>query len=128
MSDPIIDLVTRIKNGYMSGRETVESPHSNYREEVLKKLKALRYIKDYKVSGEIIKKVTVTLAYDEQIPAVTDVKFFSTPGRRVYKSGRDLRPVLRGMGYSILSTSKGIMTNIEARKTGVGGELLFNIW
>lgn len=128
MTDPIIDIMTRIKNGYMAHRETVDSPHSKYKEEVLKKMKSLKYIEDYEVSGDIIKHILITLHYDGLVPAVTGMKFYSTPGRRWYTTMHDLKPVVGGMGYSIISTSAGIMTNIEARKKNIGGELLFAIW
>src|SRR5437868_4543160 len=109
MSDAINDLIIRIKNGYMSGREQIEAPYSHYREEVLKKLKSLHYIKDYKVEGDIIKKITLTLSYKGGVPALTEVKIFSTSGRRWYVSVNELKPVLGGMGYSILSTPQGIL-------------------
>lgn len=124
----ITDLIIRVKNGYMSGRDSIESPYSKYREEVLKKLVSLGYIKEYSVSGEVIKTMTITLSYKDGVPALTEVKIFSTPGRRWYISTKELKPVLGGMGYSLLSTPQGILTHIEAKKLNVGGELLFNIW
>lgn len=125
---PIIDLIIQIKNGYMSRKESIESPHSVYREAVLKKLLALGYIKSYTVEGDIVKIIKIVLRYDESEPAVTDVKLFSTPGRRWYVSVKELKPVLGGLGCAILSTPKGIMTNREAKRNSVGGELLFHIW
>ncbi len=124
----VTDLIIRIKNGYMAGRDTIESPYSKYRGELLAKLKKLRYVKEYSVTGETIKTVSIVLNYQDGLPAVTQVKIFSTPGRRWYVSSKDLKPVLGGMGYSLLSTPQGILTNIEAKKKQVGGELLFNIW
>lgn len=128
MNNGVIDLVIRIKNGYLAKRETIESPHSMFREEVLKKLKVLKYIYDYQVEGEAKKNITITLRYDHGEPAFTNIKIHSRPGRRWYVSYHKLKPVLSGMGYSILSTPKGVLTNIEARKDKVGGELLFDIW
>ncbi len=129
MFHPIIDLVIRIKNGYMRHRESITSPHSVYREQVLKKLKEIGYVKGYSVSGDIIKTITIELLYDEAAaPAVTDVRLYSRPGRRWYVSYRHLKPVLGGMGYSVLSTSQGVMTHVEAKKKKLGGELLFSIW
>jgi small subunit ribosomal protein S8 len=125
---PIIDLIIRIKNGYMSGRESIDSPYSSFREAVVKKLQKVGYVKDYTVEGETIKTMTITLIYADGVPAVTDVKVFSKPGRRWYVSTKELKPVLGGMGHAFLSTPKGILTNIEAKKEQVGGELLFHIW
>lgn len=124
----ITDLIIRVKNGYMSGRDSIESPYSKYREEVLKKLVSLGYIKEYSVSGETIKTMKIILSYKDGVPALTEVKIFSTPGRRWYISTKEIKPVLGGMGYSLLSTPQGILTHIEAKKLNVGGELLFNIW
>lgn len=125
---PIIDLIIRIKNGYMSRRESIESPYSKFREAVLKKLQALEYIEDYTVEGEEVKTITINLKYEEGQPAVTDVQLFSKPGRRWYITVKELKPVVGGMGYAFISTPKGILTNIEAKKQQVGGELLFHIW
>lgn len=126
---PIVDLIIRIKNGYMSGREQISSPYSRFREDILKKLKKLNYIKDYSVTGETVKEISIELSYDEESqPAVNDVRIISKPGQRMYTAAKDLKPVLSGMGFAILSTPDGILTNIEAKKNNVGGELLFYIW
>lgn len=112
----------------MSKKESIESPYSKYREAVLKKLKALGYIEDYSIEGEIVKTMTVNLVYEEGVPALTDIKLFSKPGRRWYVTVKELKPVLGNMGYAFISTPKGILTNKEAKKEQVGGELLFHIW
>ena len=124
----VSDLVIRIKNGYKAHREQIVSPHSILRVSILEKLKKLGYIRDYHVEGETVKKITIELSFNEGIPAFTGVKIYSKPGRRWYVSYRELQPVLSGLGYSFVSTPKGIMTNIEARKKNIGGELLFAIW
>lgn len=128
MENSFIDLIIRIKNGYMAKREEITSPHSNFREEIIKVLKRLAYIKDFKIEGDKIKKITIELLYQDGTPALTDVKLISKLGQRTYVSYRNLKSVVSGMGYSILSTPKGIMTNRQARREKVGGELLFNIW
>ncbi|GAB4219038.1 MAG: 30S ribosomal protein S8 [Candidatus Microgenomates bacterium] len=129
MENSVIDLIIRIKNGYLAGKEQVMASYSNFKEEVLKKLKQLKFIKDYEVKQEgKLKKLIVQLLYIEKNPALSDVKIFSKLGRRYYVSYKDLKPVMSGYGYSILSTPKGIMTNKEARIKKIGGELLFNIW
>lgn len=128
MGNSVIDLIIRIKNGYMSKKEKIFSPHSSIREEILKKMIKLKFIKDYKKEGEKVKKIIIDLRYEGVVPAVTDVKIYSRPGRRHYVSYRDLKPVLNGYGYSFLTTSKGILTDKEAKKEKLGGELLFSIW
>ena len=128
MENSIIDLIIRIKNGYMAKKETIESPHSKYKETILKKLMSLKFIKNYTVKGEIKKNIIINLSYEEGNPAITDVKIYSKPGMRLYISYKNLKPVLSGFGYSILSTSKGIMTDREAKKAKLGGELLFSFW
>lgn len=129
MNSLIIDLIIRIKNGYMAKKETVQVPFSKFAETVLNKLQALKFIKIFDIEeDDKVKKILVTLLYDEGVPSITQIEVVSRPGQRNYVSYRELKPVLSGMGYSILSTSKGIMTNKEARKNKLGGELLFKIW
>lgn len=112
----------------MSRKESIESPYSKFREAVLKKLQSLGYIEDYSVEGDVVKTMTINLRYEDGVPAMTDVKLFSKPGRRWYITVKEMKPVLGGMGYAFISTPKGILTNKEARKEQVGGELLFHIW
>lgn len=128
MENSIIDLIIRIKNGYMAKKESIVSPHSKYKETILKKLLSLKSIKSYKVSGETKKNILIDLSYEEDKPAINEVKIYSKPGMRLYVSYKNLKPILSGFGYSILSTSKGIMTNQEAKKAKLGGELLFSFW
>lgn len=128
MENSIIDLIIRIKNGYMAKKESIISPYSKYKEALLKKLVELKFIKDYKVEGEVKKTILVTLVYEKGEPALTDVQIISRPGRRFYISYRNLKSIMSGFGHSILSTPKGIVTNREARQKKLGGELLFNIW
>lgn len=129
MNNGIIDLVIRIKNGYLVKREEISSPHSKMKEQVLKKLKALGFIADYKVETTGVKKeITIVLKYKQGEPVFTDVTIRSKPGQRWYITVNDIKPVLSGMGYMIISTSKGLQTNVEAKKSKLGGELLFEIW
>lgn len=128
MENSFIDLIIRLKNGYLAENEKVDLPHSKFKEAVVKKLKELGYISDYLVDEEKVKKIVIDLKYKNKVPAMTDVKIYSKPGRRYYVSFKDLRPILNNFGYSILSTSHGILTNKEAKKLKVGGELLFSIW
>jgi len=128
MPNSIIDLIIRIKNGYLAKKDSIESPYSIFREQVLSKINALGFIKDYEIKGEKIKKIIVNLIYKEGVAGLTDIKILSKPGRRWYVGAKDIKPVMSNFGYSILSTSKGILSNIEAKKQKIGGELLFEIW
>lgn len=124
----VADLVIRIKNGYMADRETIEVSFSKFNVSILEKLKQLNYINDYTVEGDVVKKISASLKYEDGVATFTDVKLFSTPGRRWYTTYQDIKPVLGGLGQAIISTSKGILTGKEAQKEKVGGELLFHIW
>ncbi len=111
----------------MAKRESISTPYSGVREAIVKKLVKLGYLADYTLDKEN-KQLDIQLRYEDGSPVLTDVQLFSTPGRRWYVSYTELKPVLSGYGYSLLSSSKGIITNIEAKKLKIGGELLFNIW
>lgn len=124
----VTDLIIRIKNGYMAKNKTVECPYSKYRGAVLEKLNNLGFIKSYSVHGDLKKTVTIELLYRGKFSAMTDVKIFSKPGRRIYSRSKDMSVVMGGFGYALISTSKGILTNFEAKKQNEGGELLFHIW
>ena len=128
MESSIIDLIIRIQNGYLAGKEIITSPYSKFKEEVLKKLITLGFVKGYEVEGEIIKSISIELIYTEGKPALMGVKLFSKPGKRIYTSYKNLKPVMSGIGYAIVSTPQGLKTNKEARKEKLGGELLFHIW
>jgi len=120
------DLIIRIKNGYLARKNDIVCRYSKFNLNILKKLKALNFIKEFKQEGN--KNVIVELLYNDGQPAMTDVKIHSKPGKRIYRSYKELKPVLSGLGYSIISTTKGVLTNKEARKLKVGGEVLFDIW
>jgi len=124
----VADFIIRIKNGYMAKRDYVEVTYSKMNETLLAKLKALQYIVSYEVIGDVKKKIMIKLRYEDGVPALTDVKIFSTPGRRWYTTYKDVKPVLGGMGTALVSTSKGAMTVAEVKKHKIGGELLFEIW
>ena len=125
MNNSVIDLIIRIKNGYMARKESVEIAYSKFNLEVLQKLVKLGYIKNCESKEG---KIQVELIYIDRKPVITDIQIFSKPGRRFYVSYKDLKQIMGGLGYSLLSTSKGILSNKEARKIKVGGELLFSIW
>lgn len=123
-----IDLIISIKNGYLAKKERVKTSHSVFKAEILKKLLSLKYIANYKIEKNKHKNLIIGLFYQEGIPAVTDVKIYSTPGKRWYTSKKKLKPLLRSQATIILSTPKGILSGKEADKQGLGGELLFEIW
>ena len=126
---PTADLLIRIKNGYLSGQEKISIPYSKLKEKIVKKLIQTHYVKAYKIKDEGVKKeILVSPIYKKGRRVFNGLKIFSKPGRRWYVNAKDLKPVLGGLGVAIISTSKGLLTNNEAKKAGVGGELLFTIW
>jgi small subunit ribosomal protein S8 len=130
MTDPIADMLTRIRNGYKARFETVIIPSSRLKLNIASALKNEGYIKNYKVVTEGSKSLLhVQLKYGAQKkPALSEIKRISKPGRRVYV-GKDEIPLIKsGMGIAIMSTSKGVLTDKEARKQGLGGELICSCW
>ena len=130
MTDPIADMLTRIRNASMARHERAEMPHSRLKEHVAGVLKAEGFLDDVRVSeGEEQKTLTVVLRYGrDRQSAIDGIRRVSTPGRRVYVRHDRIDRVCSGMGISILSTSRGVMTDREARRQRVGGELLCEVW
>jgi small subunit ribosomal protein S8 len=130
MTDPIADMLTRIRNGAMARHERVEMPHSNLKERVAIVMKGEGYLDDVRASeGEDPKMLALILRYGrDRQSAIDGLRRVSTPGRRVYVRHDRIARVCSGMGISILSTSRGVMTDREARRQRVGGELLCEIW
>ena len=130
MTDPIADMLTRIRNGALARHDRVEMPHSRLKEHVADVLKSEGYVDDVRVSeGEDPKMLTVVLRYGrDRQSAIDGLRRVSTPGRRVYVRHDRIDRVCSGMGISILSTSRGVMTDREARRQRVGGELLCEVW
>ncbi len=130
MTDPIADMLTRIRNALMSGKEKVDIPMSYLKEGIARILKDEGYIKDYRVLKDSKQGVLrVTLKYVEQeTPAIIHLERISKPGRRVYVGSREIPKVLNGLGIAILSTSKGVVADRESRRMKVGGEVLCYIW
>jgi len=128
--DPISDMLTRIRNGVLLRRTFVLVPSSKIKVAIAKILLDEGFIQGYEVTDERPQpNIRVWLKYDEKRrPILTDMKRVSKPGRRVYKSRHDLPRVLSGMGIAIVSTPKGLMTDREARRQGVGGEILCYVW
>jgi small subunit ribosomal protein S8 len=130
MTDPIADMLSRIRNAALARHDRVEMPHSNLKQHVAEVLKSEGFVDDVRVSdGNGRRLLTLVLRYGrDRTSAIDGIKRVSAPGRRVYVR-HDLIPRVRsGMGVSILSTSRGVMTDKEARKQRVGGELLCEVW
>jgi len=126
VSDTIADMLTRIRNANQMRYEDVEIPASKIKNEIAKILKEEGFINDYKIEGRTL---TVNLKYaDKKERVITGLKRISKPGLRVYAKAGDVPKVLNGLGIAIISTSKGIMTDKEARKQNVGGEVIAYIW
>jgi len=128
INDLIADSITRIRNGATRKKQSTELMHSNLIESIMEVLKNKNYIEDFKVEGEVKKTIKVTLKYDDDISVINELKRISKPGRRVYKNASELKNFKSGRGIIIVSTNKGIMSNHEAYKANVGGELLCSIW
>jgi small subunit ribosomal protein S8 len=133
MTDPIADMLTRIRNGIQSRHDRVEMPVSKLKVEVAKILKSEGFITNYKVQppedGKPQGSLRVYLKYAENgEPVIHGIERVSRPGRRVYRGKEDIPKVLGGLGLAIVSTSKGVLSGAEAMKTGVGGEVLCQVW
>jgi small subunit ribosomal protein S8 len=130
LSDPIADMLTRLRNGLMARHLSVDMPHSNLKERIANILKDEGFVRDYQVLREGAKAtLRVDLKYTPaRRPAMTHLKRVSKPGLRIY-TGKDRIPrILGGMGLVILSTPRGVLTGQHARRLGVGGEVLCEIW
>jgi small subunit ribosomal protein S8 len=129
LNDPIGDLISRIRNAQMRGRSKLMSPASALRARVLAVLKDEGYIRDFReVENGGRKELEIELKYFEGAPAIHEIQRVSKPGRRVYSSIKDLRLVRNGLGISILSTPKGVMSDAAARDANVGGEILCEVY
>ena len=130
MTDPIADMLTRVRNALMSGKEKVDIPASAVKEGIARILRDEGYIINYRVIEDNKQGVIrVTLKYGEvDTPAIEKLQRISKPGRRVYVGASDIPRVLNGLGIAILSTSKGILTDRESKSENVGGEVLCYIW
>lgn len=128
LTDPISDMLSRIKNGYMARKTQVSFPFSKMKLAIAKILKDNGYIGDIKEEGDKKKEILVQLVYKNGKPAISQIKRVSKPGKRVYAGAQDLKLVLGGYGVSIVSTSVGIMTNKEARKANAGGEIICEVY
>lgn len=130
MTDPMADMLTRIRNAGMASHAKLDVPSSNLKVAVATVLKDLGYIKNFKLISDNKQGVLrIYLKYDEnQTPVIHEIKRVSTPGRRIYVGKDEIPRVKNGLGASILSTSKGVLDDAAARRAEVGGEVLCTVW
>ncbi len=130
MTDPIADLLTRIRNGHMAKHETIEVPQSRIKLDIVKILEQEGYVESHEVLEDgKFPAIRIALKYDARgRQAITGIKRVSRPGRRVYCGKDEVPQVLNGLGVTVLSTSRGLMTGAACRRAGVGGEVLCSVW
>ena len=129
MTDPIADMLTRIRNAITAKKETVEIPASNMKKAIADILLSEGYVKDVKIVEDGYNgKIAITLKYSDKKSVITGLKRISKPGLRTYSGVEDMPKVLNGLGTVILSTNKGILTGRQAKAAGVGGEVLCYVW
>lgn len=130
VNDVIGDMITRIRNAHMVGHSEVKTPASRLRENVLEVLKHEGYIRGFETydMGDGKKETKILLKYKDNKPVISEIQRVSRPGRRIYSKVKDLPKVYNGLGISVLSTSKGIMSDGEACKSNISGEILFKVF
>ena len=129
MVDPIADMFTRIRNGYAVNKDTVLVPYSKLKMEIIKLLQKEKYIKDVARRGRKVRKnLELVLNYKDKEPAISKIRRISKPSRRVYISYKEMYPIRSGYGIRIMSTPLGILTDKEARKKKVGGEVIAEVY
>ncbi len=129
ITDPIGDMIIRIKNALMARKVETIVPHSKIKKAIAEIMKKHKYIEDFEViDKKPQKEIKIILKYVKDMPAVTGVKRISKPGRRVYRGSAKIPVTLNGYGVTIVSTNKGVLTDQQARKLNVGGEILCQIW
>ena len=130
LTDPIADMIARIKNGNMRGLKVIKMPSSVFKLKILDVLKNEGYIINYEIidNKNKIKSILVKLKYYYGQPVIKEIKRISKPGRRVYSRATSIPKVLNGLGLAILSTSKGVMSDVEATKNNLGGEIICRIF
>lgn len=129
MTDPISDMLTRIRNAHLALLPAMDLPHSRIKESIAAILKREGYITDFAVDGKAAsKKITLKLKYDGRKGVIEGLRRVSKPGLRNYVGATDIPRVRGGLGTAILSTSRGVMTGVQARKSNLGGEVLCYVW
>ncbi|MDD3399582.1 MAG: 30S ribosomal protein S8 [Candidatus Pacebacteria bacterium] len=129
MTDPVTDMLNRIKNAQASQKEGVVIPFSNFKYEIAKLLENEKLVGKIEKKGRKAKKVIeIALKYENKIPAISGMRKVSRPGQRIYSPAQNIKPVKGGYGISIVSTSRGLMTGKEAKRQRLGGEILCEVW
>jgi small subunit ribosomal protein S8 len=128
MTDPISDMLARIRNASLALLPTLELPHSNVKESIARILKREGYIADCAIEGKAVKKITLKLKFQGRKGVIEGLKRVSKPGLRRYVGADEIPRVLGGMGVAIISTPRGVMTGTDARKQKLGGEVLCFVW
>ena len=130
LMDPIGDMFTRIRNGQMRLKSTIDVPASNFRLKILEVLKSEGYITNYVIEKKENNKknLKVDLKYYEGLPVIKEIKRVSKPGRRIYSSATSIPKIQNGLGLAILSTPKGVMSDNDARKNNIGGEIICRVF
>lgn len=130
MTDPIADLLSRIRNAQIAKHDRLDVPASKLKLEVVKLLKEEGFIKNFReIEGTPVGSLRIFLRYSaEGVPAISHLQRVSKPGRRVYRKADEIQPVRNGLGIGIVSTSQGLLTDAQARERRVGGELLCQVW
>jgi small subunit ribosomal protein S8 len=128
MNDPISDMLTRIRNANQALLPTVELPHSKIKESIAGILKREGYITDFAVEGKLPKKIKVKLKYQGKRSIIEGLRRVSTPGLRRYVGATEIPRVRGGLGVAVVSTSEGLLTDVQARRKKIGGELICYVW
>jgi small subunit ribosomal protein S8 len=130
MSDPIADYLTRVRNSLKAGKKTVEMPYSKFKESISEILKKSSFIEDYNVEEDAkkFKVLSVKLKYNDGESVILGLKRISRPGIRRYVKNEDIPRVRNGLGIAIVSTSRGLLTDKEARSLKIGGEVVCQVW
>lgn len=127
LQDPISDMLTRVRNAQKANKVNVVMPSSTQKVNIAQVLKDEGYISDFSVEGDAIKKLTIELKYYQGKPVIDTIKRISRPGLRIFKSKDDLPSINGGLGIAIISTSRGMMTDSQARAAGHGGEVICQV-
>ncbi len=128
LSDPIGDMLARIKNAQLRNHNKVVIPSSNFKARIAEVLKLEGYIIDYKINGEKKTSIEINLKYNSGNPVINSIERVSKPGRRIFSSASSLPKINNGLGIAIVSTPQGVMTDIDARKKKLGGEIICKVF
>ena len=128
LTDPIGDMLARIKNSQMRNHKKVELPSSKFKTKIAEVLKNEGYIIDYKVQNDLKPILVINLKYNSGNPVISTIERVSKPGRRIFSSAESLNRINNGLGIAIVSTPKGVMTDIDARKQKIGGEIICKVF